>query len=235
MSSTPPAKADFDLGRIAEVPDPFADAVDSPLPAGRVGPLASPHTSRQVRTMRWAALAGGLAYQAVWLLLLHKRGDLQELPLPTLAVEMAVPFAAAALAFAGATGTGARGMGERKARLVALATLAPAVFALATLLAAPQASDGEAFWQHATRCFVVTALLAAGPLAFAAWAFRGAFVALPRWRTAALGMACGALAAASMSLICSVGTASHVLVGHGGILALAGVAGALLGRRFGSA
>jgi hypothetical protein len=48
-------------------------------------------------------------------------------------------------------------------------------------------------------------------------------------------MACAALAAASMSILCSVGSPAHVLVGHGGMIAVAGIAGALAGRRLGQA
>ncbi len=38
-----------------------------------------------------------------------------------------------------------------------------------------------------------------------------------------------------MSLVCSVGSPAHVLVGHGSVMLVAAVAGALLGRRFGEA
>jgi hypothetical protein len=38
-----------------------------------------------------------------------------------------------------------------------------------------------------------------------------------------------------MSLVCSVGNAGHVLVGHGGMMLVGAVGGALLGNRFGRA
>jgi len=51
-------------------------------------------------------------------------------------------------------------------------------------------------------------------------------------RRAALGVACGGLAAASMSLCCFHREMLHVLIGHGSMMLVGGVAGALLGRRF---
>ena len=72
-----------------------------------------------------------------------------------------------------------------------------------------------------------------GPLVVAGWAFRRSFVAAPAWRTAALAMACAASGAATMSVVCSVGSPAHVLVGHGALMFVAALVGAGLGRRFG--
>ena len=74
----------------------------------------------------------------------------------------------------------------------------------------------------------VTGLLALGPLALGLWAFRRAFAAAAGWRTAAVGVAAGGLAAATMSLACPITTAAHVIVGHGLAMIVAGLAGALL-------
>lgn len=106
---------------------------------------------------------------------------------------------------------------------------------LGTLLVAPADADADPFWPHALRCFLWTSLYAVGPLVLAAWAFRRSFAAMSSWRTAALGMAGGAAGAATMSFVCSVGTPAHVLVGHGGIMLVAAVAGGVFGRRLGQA
>jgi hypothetical protein len=119
--------------------------------------------------------------------------------------------------------------------MTTLALLSPAFFVVATLLASPRDVDPAPFVEHGFQCFAWTALFSAGPLVLAAWAFRRSFVAAPAWRSAALGMACGAFGAATMSLVCSVGSAAHVLVGHGGMMLVAAVCGALLGRRLGGA
>jgi hypothetical protein len=65
----------------------------------------------------------------------------------------------------------------------------------------------------------------------AGWALRHAFAAAARWRFAAAGVACGALAATTMSVVCANGNAAHVLLGHGTFMLVAGLAGWLVGER----
>ncbi|MDP9152004.1 MAG: hypothetical protein M3O36_18935, partial [Myxococcota bacterium] len=79
-------------------------------------------------------------------------------------------------------------------------------------------------------CMATTAALAGVPAIAAGWAYRHAFVG-SGWRTATLGVACGALAAATMSIACSVGSVLHVLVGHGSMMLAFGLLGALLARK----
>ena len=150
-------------------------------------------------------------------------------------MELAIPLAAALLALAAAAAPGAHGLGQPKGRMMTLALLSPLLFVAATLLASPGDVDAEPFVMHAFRCFAWTAVYSVGPMVLAAWAFRRSFVAAPVWRSAALGMACGAIGAATMSLVCSVGNPAHVLVGHGGMMLVGAVGGALLGNRFGRA
>ena len=69
-----------------------------------------------------------------------------------------------------------------KARMTALALMAPALFIGATfVLSTLSAGDGDAgsFWLHGLRCFAWTSLYSAGPMLLAAWAFRRAFVVAP--------------------------------------------------------
>ena len=224
-------KLDFDLDCIADIPDPLAGIARLPAPRREATPVVRPQTRSRVAALRGIALLAALSYEGVWLVMLAKRADLAEVPRATLLAEVAIPLAAAGLGVAAATARGRQGLGDTKRRLTTVTLMSPALFVLATLVAGPANPDGEPFWWHALRCFLVTGLLALGPLLLAAWAFRGAFVAAPAWRMAALSMACSAMAAASMSLLCSVGSPLHVLVGHGGMMLVAGLGGALLGRR----
>jgi hypothetical protein len=226
-------KNDFDLHRILDIPDPLENVARAALPPQRPQRLDRSLTHTQVARSRITALIVAVLYEAVWLAMLNKRGDLASVPRTTFALEIAAPLVAAALAIAAATGPGAHGIGQPKARLTTLVLSSPALFALATLLLAPADVDEEFFWPHALRCFLLTSLFAAGPLVLAVWSFRHSFVAVPAWRTAALGLACAALGAVTMSFLCSVGSAPHVLVGHGGVLLVGGAIGAALGGRFG--
>jgi hypothetical protein len=225
----------FDIHRIDEVPDPLGAIDEWPVPPRRAGALAESPTRGHVVAARATALGAALLYELAWVLAMTKRHDLLTMPRAVLAIELVIPFVAALFALAAAAGPDARGLGPPKGRMVALALLSPAIFVGATLLASPPDVDTEPFVVHAFRCFAYTAVYSAGPMVLAMWAFRRAFVAAAGWRSAALGMACGAIGALTMSLICSVGSPAHVLVGHGGMMLVGAVSGALLGRRFGLA
>jgi hypothetical protein len=225
---------DFDIDRIAEVPDPLAGVTDWPLPPRSAGaPAASPSRSR-VGAMRVTALGAALLYELGWIAVMSKRSDLSSISAARLLTELSIPLGAALIALFAAAAPGDRGLGSPKGRLMTLALLAPIVFALATVVSAPADVDTEAFWPHAFRCFFWTVLYTAGPVALAAWAFRRSFAAAAGLRAAALGIACGALGAATMTLVCSTGTPAHVLVGHGGMMLVGAALGGLLGRRVGS-
>jgi hypothetical protein len=224
---------DFDLDRLGDVPDPLAGLGDLPPPPRPATALAPSPTRSRLATIRTTALAAALLYELAWVGLMNGREDLHTMPLSTLLLEIAIPAIAALVALGAAAIPGKEGLGEPKGRLVALALLAPLVFVLGTIVASPGGADADAFWPHALRCFVWTSLYAAGPLALAVWAFRRSFVTAPAWRTAALGMACGAAGAATMGFVCATWTPVHVLVGHGGIIFVAAAAGALFGRRVG--
>ena len=224
---------EFDLDRLGDVPDPLAGLGDLPPPPRPAVALAASPTRSRVAALRATALGAALLYELAWIGLMNGREDLHTMPLSTLFIEVAIPAAAALVALAAAAASGKEGLGEPKGRLVTLALLAPLVFVAGTVVASPRDVDPDAFWPHALRCFVWTSLYAAGPIALAVWAFRRSFVTAPAWRTSALGMACGAAGAATMSFVCATGSPLHVIVGHGGILFVAAAAGALFGRRFG--
>jgi hypothetical protein len=225
-------KDPFDLDRIADVPDPLAGVDDWPLPARRNVALADSPTRSRMAMARATALGAALLYELAWLVVMTKRDDLRTTPRAILLTELAIPVTAALLALSAAM-PGAHGLGQPKGRMTLLALLAPALFIVATVVASPGDVDAEPFFMHSLRCFTWTAVYSLGPMVFAAWAFRRSFVGAPVWRSAALGMACGAAGAATMSLVCAVGSPAHVLVGHGGMMLVGAAAGAWLGDRFG--
>lgn len=220
---------DLDLKRIAEIPDPFAGTSRRPAPA-EVQPADASPTRSQVRRKRAIAAAAAVAYEVGWVLVVERRRDLGELPAWTIALGLVIPLASAALALAAVTAPGRRRLGAPASWLVALTLLPPVLFAVATLVVGPLDAGEGHFWNLAVRCMGVTALLTAGPLALGAVVFRHAFAAASVWRTAALGVACGAMAAATMSVACWHVGALHAIVGHGATMLVGGVTGALLGR-----
>jgi hypothetical protein len=226
---------DFDIDRLADVPDPLADVALAPLPPRPAAPAVRPATRDAVARTRMLALAGAVACQGVWVALFNKRADLATVPRATLFAEIGVPAVAGAIALVAAVAPGERGLGESKERLAPAALFAPVLFALATWGERVTDVDTESFAWHAARCFLVTSLFTLVPAVLAAWAFRRSFAAAPAWRSAALAMACAGLGAASMGLICATGTTLHVIAGHVTVMVVAGVVGALVGRRFGEA
>ena len=223
---------DRDISRLADIGDPFADDASAPV-RPRVSTAMAPSPSRpRVRTLRTIAFVSAFLYDAAWVLLRETRPDLMALPWPVIALGLAIPLFAAALALHAATQPGDKGLGLSTARIAALASAAPAIFVVATLLVAPPAAEDPLFWRHIRGCMAVTAILAVGPLGLGLWAFRRAFVVAAAWRTAAVGVACGSLAAATMSLACPISSALHVVLGHGTVMLVSGLAGALIARSF---
>jgi hypothetical protein len=218
-----------DLEKLREIPDPFAEQVaQSPRAAAPSRREASP-TRGEVRLFRLAAAVAVVLYDVAWPALMERRPDLGTVPSSQLALQVAAPLLAAALAFGAVGRPTGLAFGEPKGRMLALVLSAPALFACATLMSAPAQHD-PLFWRHVLGCFVVTVMLAAGPVTLGVLSFRNTFASLSAWRAAALGVASGGLACATMTFVCPNGDAAHILLGHGGILVLAGVIGALLRR-----
>jgi hypothetical protein len=145
-----------------------------------------------------------------------------------------VPLLATAVTWLLATRSGRRGLGAPTSWLALGIALATLLFVTTTLATAPvdQEVSVAVFADLAVRCAVQAGVLGAVSLGVFAMAFRNAFVAASTWRTAAIGVACGALAASTMSLACFHQGAMHVLLGHGWMIAAGGIAGAVVGRRF---
>jgi hypothetical protein len=222
---------DPDLSPLASIGDPFADAASAPpratAPAIPAGERGSPTRSR-VRTVRWIAFVAALLFEVPRVLLSHHRRDMTAVSGGELAVGLLLPLAAAAAALLAATRKGARGLGLSAQAIAVLAVAAPALFYALTFAGAPATAPDPDFWLHAAKCAYTTAFLTLGPVLLAFWAFRRSFAAAAAWRTAALGVAAGALAAAAMSIACPLTGAWHVVLGHGGMMLVAGLAGALL-------
>lgn len=232
MSGPPP-----DLDRLlVQVPDPFAPfARDAALlPAPPVLPSVSAPTRAQHRMRLLVAVAVAILFQAIWIALAKHRMPGDAITSQHLLFGLGVPLVAAGLAWWAATTRGRAGLGAPATWLAAGIALSPLLFALTTLALAPPDQDAStwAFLDRAVRCVGASAAACAVSLGALAYAFRHAFAAVSTWRTAALGVACGALAAATMSLACFHREALHVVVGHGSMMLVGGLVGALLGRRF---
>jgi hypothetical protein len=221
---------DLDLKQLADIGDPFVEDARAPMrPLYRSGArMAHSPTRSRVRALRTIALALALAYDAAWLVFHERRPDLTSAAPSALALGIAIPLTAAAFGLLAALRPGPRGLGAPVARIAALALGGPVLFALATLLVAPLEGGDPLFWRHAATCMAVTGLLALGPLALGLWAFRNSFAASAGWRTAAIGVAAGGLSAATMSLACPYTAATHLIVGHGLVMIVAALLGALL-------
>jgi len=81
------------------------------------------------------------------------------------------------------------------------------------------------------RCFALTALFAAWPVAALVWERWGSDPIHPRALGLALGVAAGAGACALVDLWCPVGHVPHLLAGHVAPMLLLGGLGALVGAR----
>lgn len=224
------------LDDLARIPDPFADASAPWL--GRRPPVlgAAGSAARSTRSMRrqlrYAAAAAALLYEIAWVVFVERRADLAALPASRIALGLVIPWVALAAALRAAVQRGSIGLGASANYLKACLLLSPCFFAVATWLVAPHAPAGSAAlsWNRTAVCASVTGMLTAVPLGLGVLAFRRAFVAASTWRAALLGVACGALAASTMSIVCQDGRALHVLLGHGTMMICGGLLGAFFGR-----
>lgn len=212
--------------RFARIPDPFArEAAARPRELDASTLPYSP-TRATVRMQRLAALAAVALYQGAWIAAFGLRPDVAGRSAWAIAVQVA-PLAVAILALRAAAGSNDRGLARPIASLAALVVVPGALYAV-TKLASPGVTAGAAtMWATAT-CSAWATILSVVPLALALLAFRRAFAAAAGWRTAALGVATGALAAATLNLTCANDCPTHVLVGHAAFIVIGGVGAALL-------
>jgi len=224
-----------DLDRLFDIPDPASEASLStrPLPPLPALPTKKSPTRDQRRSAITLTIGAALLYQIAWVALIEHRADIGRISTGLLLLGVAVPAALAAIVAGAALRRGPLGLGSSVSAFSAAIALSPVIFTIAALLSASRMTDETApFWDRAVRCMAVTFVLTAPPMAMLSWIFRHAFVAASVWRTAALGVACGALGAATMSLACVHAEALHVVVAHGSMMILGGISGALVGRFF---
>jgi hypothetical protein len=227
---------DLDLARLAEIPDPYA----APAPVRAAAPkgLAPSPARARVHQLRVGALVVALLSEVVWTVLVEHRPDLGTASRTSLALGLGIPLAAAVVALPAASRRGPFGLGESARRLAVLVGVSLVVFLVGTAMrpalavqASPPDAEQVGFWSHTLRCALITAVLAAAPLALGLGVFRHAFVSSARLRSAGIGVAAGALAAATMSIVCSTDGVVHVLLGHGTMMIAGGLAGLLLGKK----
>jgi hypothetical protein len=221
----------LDGERLSDVPDPFAGDPGALPPPPPLPPEPPPTRAQH----HWRLLATGMIavlFQIGWIVAWRRRVTLADLSSLQLAVGLGVPLAGAILLWLAAARRGGQGLGTRTVWLATGILSVPLLFAVATLAFAPADHDesAAALLGGALRCVVGSAILCAVSLTLFGLAFRGAFAAGSRWRSAALGGACGALTTATMSVACPNGALIHVLLGHGTIIVLGGAIGGLLGR-----
>jgi hypothetical protein len=194
---------------------------------------AEPSPTRRERLVPSAVrMASALA---VPLLLLVLVGGPRIGPRP-LGLVAATALGASAIAAAAlwvAVGRGSSMLGRSRRWLLAAAALAP----LAFLAWKVTASSGVPHMMEPSpsrpglRCFALTALFAAWPVAVLVWERWGSDPVHPRALGLALGVAAGTLAAALVDLWCPVGHVPHLLAGHLAPIVLLGGLGGLVGAR----
>ncbi len=224
------AIADLDVG-LAPIPDPFAREAGEALPVPAPGPLSPSPSRSHRRALTIAAACAAVLYECAGLAFFKMRPDLGTTSLALVGLELALPLGVGMVALMAAARKGRLGLGEPAVRLAAWVIGAPLAFAVATLSFFPHDPSDAAFWSRTKTCVLVTACLGAGPLMLAALALRNTFAAAAGWRTAAVGVVSGALAASTIALVCPDGGALHVLIGHGAMMMVMGLlAAGLIGR-----
>ena len=219
---------DPEFDDLFSIPDPAGKSRFHPPPLAKANPVASSPSREDRQRKIILVLAGILLYQATWLVVVEHRADLEVLTAREIALGLGVPLVAMALALFSGLRSGRSGLGLRS-RLVALAIVgAPFIFAFLGVATAPKMTDPLApFWDRAIRCVAVCAALTVPSLSLLMWSLRRSFVTNAGPRTAALGVACGALAAGTMSLACAHSEALHVVVAHGAMIVVGGAIGGL--------
>jgi hypothetical protein len=229
-------EADEHQAPFGDVPDPFADAGPlPPLPPELAAALRAPTPTRaRLRIERLAAIVVALVAQAIALATLGLRRDLGAGTMLAWSLGAIGPALAVAIAIGAGTRRGrphraALGLDARSTGIAA--AMAAVVFVLSVVANAALAGAWREPGMRADLvCAALAAAFAAAPIALAALAFRHAFATSAGARTAALGIAGGALAALTSHLHCPIDAPLHAIFGHGFAIAIGAAIGAGLGR-----
>jgi hypothetical protein len=215
-----------------DLPDPPPPSEALLAAMGKVAPV---RTRRPLRTFAIVATAS-LAYVALWLVWFPLRKDLPFLPRATFAAEILVGLAAFVATLAAAIVPRRRAVLPDAPRAGRFAILAALGLIAVGLIAAPGAAGHTLFLEGAretaggiVRCMTFGLLVAILPLTFALVALRRVLLVGSGRLLAAAGAAGGALGGVVLNLLCPVGGALHVGLGHGGAVLLAVLFGALIG------
>lgn len=239
QSSAPPGydSADFDLSRLAEIPDPVATssagAAPTPPSPSKMGEAL---TRSDVRRRRWLAVAGSAGWLVAVSVTLGIRGDMSPgegaRALLRTAVQVLLPAAAGATVLVVATSAGARGLGTRTRILTAAFAIAATVFPLGALIGSGVLLDDRpGMIRGILTCFALVLVLGGVPLVAMGVALRRAFPANASWRSVLVAGGAGLAAAAALGSHCSTHCGTHVALGHAlPAVFLAFVGGALLHR-----
>ncbi len=195
--------------------------------------ISEPSPTRRQRLI-WSAIRMASAL-AVPLLLFLLVGGPRVGPRPLGLVAMTAlgtSGIAAAVLFV-AVGRGPSMLGRSRGRLLATAVIVPVAFLLWKVAASwgvPHMMDP---WpdRPGLRCFALTVLFAAWPVAALGWERWGSDPVHPRTLGVALGVAAGAATAVLVDLWCPVGHVPHLLTGHLAPILLLGGLGAVVGAR----
>jgi len=219
---------------LAEVEDPFAAELRTMALTERHRPVESwsPSPTRAAVSRRhWGALVAALLVDSALLLAMGVRPDLGAVSHPALGLAIGAPLAGAVIALRASSARGGLGVGTSPSWVLGSLLLALGAFALSALPHAHMVQEPGAHFVDATAaCIMGTALLTVGPLTLGVAAFRRAFASSALLRTAALGAASGAFAAAAMALRCGIDGRAHVWIGHGTFIVAGAGIGAVLSR-----
>jgi hypothetical protein len=194
---------------------------------------AEPSPTRRQRRIRSAIrIASALAVPLV-LFLLAGGPRVGPRPLGLVAMTALGTSGIAASALFVAIGRGSSMLGRSRGQLLGTAAIVPIAFLLWKVVASwgvPHMMDP---WptRPGLRCFALTALFAAWPVAALIWDRWGSDPVHPRALGVTLAVAASAAAAALVDLWCPVGHVPHLVVGHVAPILLLGALGALVGAR----
>ena len=200
-----------------EIPDPMATRASlherrQPAPAG------PSLTRRQVTVRRMVALPAVIGWSLAVVAAIHPRSGLGPHLMP-IAAQCAIWIGLSLLGVHAAAARRRHGLGSPAWVAEILALAAPVVFVALAFVWLPAADGGGSTAVGPLRallaCFGVGLLVAVPALCLAAWALRHAFVTAPAKRGAAVGAACGLLAAAVLTLHCGSSQSGHVALAHG--------------------
>lgn len=215
-----------------DIPDPVSSSVTSVPPPRSVSLPEAPRRSLVFRH-RVTALTVSVAWLGSHLAVYGVRQDLSELSAAYVIAQVLVPLAFAACSLFLALEPGKLGLGTGIVLAASLLIAGPAAFWLIAFGVPPPrpAASGSGSMLSIALCLDLTLAWAAVPLLAAALSVRRAFPALARIRAALLGAAAGLFSGAVMNLHCPNVDRAHIALGHGVVILVAVVLGAVVVAR----